>query len=400
MGTSTPSPTQTPMEPSAGDNPPSPDPLPPQHGGNKKKLILAIIAGVVLIGAGIGAFALMQNKDQAAAKIKVGVLLPLSGGTSGTGYGGLKGIELAKKQLGADNIEIVKADSGCEAEQAAKAMQELIAKKVVAIIGDLCSGSSLAVLPQANQHKIPMISPSASSPDLSIANDYFFRVVPPDEFQGKFTAETMIGKGIKTASILYTDGPYGQALSKVFKENFEKLDGQVVSSESLALDEVNVQTHVDTIKAANPEGVYLILDTAPTAVGVIKLLSAGGVTASIYGADALYDENIITEAGEAAEGFLVTSFDGGTKSFRQSLAASSSDGQSYGAAGAYDALHAIFLATQKGATTGEQIKQQLEKTNFKGVTTTIKFNDKGEITENYTYDLVVAKDGAFVPLAE
>ena len=64
-----------------------------------------------------------------------------------------------------------------------------------------------------------------------------------------------------------------------------------------------------------------------------------------------------------------------------------------GEAGAYDALHAIYLALQKGATTGEEIKNILPSIEFDGVSTHVKFDENGEITSNYSYDLLQVKNG-------
>lgn len=201
--------------------------MPPSN-NKKKTTIIAVVVALLLIAAAIAVYMFVPKPEPqpTAASIKVGVMLPFSGGASGSGFGELKGIELAKKELGATNIELIQADSKCDGEAALPAIKELIAKGVSAIIGEACSGASLAALPEADKNKVVMVSPSASSPSLSKPDDYFFRVVPPDELQGKFTAETMYAKGIKTAALLHTDEPYGNALAAVFKENYEKIGRQ------------------------------------------------------------------------------------------------------------------------------------------------------------------------------
>ena len=65
-------------------------------------------------------------------------------------------------------------------------MKLAVKNNMSAVIGDLCSGASLAALPYANAANMPMVSPSASSPLLSIPQDYFFRTCPNDNFQAGF----------------------------------------------------------------------------------------------------------------------------------------------------------------------------------------------------------------------
>src|SRR6266496_6861406 len=198
----TPSPTpQTPPENPA----PSPNVLAaptPRRLRLRRLLRPAIGLVVLLVVASAVALYVQLNIKSAPPRVKVGVMMAFSGGSSSMGYGAMKGVQLAKKQLGADNIDIVQVDSKCDAKTAGEAVRSLIAQKVAAIIGEGCSSASVAALPAANNAKIPMISPSASSPALSIPDDYFFRVVPPDTFQGSFMAQTIYDRGLRNVGAL------------------------------------------------------------------------------------------------------------------------------------------------------------------------------------------------------
>lgn len=79
-------------------------------------------------------------------------------------------------------------DTKCAAALAVNAIKLAIQNNVSAVIGDVCSGSSSRLLPYANVANIPVITPGSTSPSLSIPNDYFFRTVPNDNFQGQFLA--------------------------------------------------------------------------------------------------------------------------------------------------------------------------------------------------------------------
>lgn len=363
---------------------------------------MAVVAvGVVaaLAAGGFGVWRYVQSRQKAATPptVKVGVLMAFTGGSSSMGYGEMKGIQLAQKQLGADNIELVQMDSQCDATVAPDAMRRLVQQQVVAVIGDGCSSASVAALPIANANKIPMVSPSASSPKLSIADDYFFRVVPPDNFQGAYLAQSVWNKGIKTVSIFYTDEPYGTAMNTVFTQKFTALGGKVLTSVGATSDVIALQSQINTIKATKPQAVVFVANSVTSGAAAIKLARQAGMNVPFFGGDGLYDSNLVSYAGTAAEGLTITTFPTGTSAFKQSLLSAYGGESLYAAAEAYDAFQAIDIAVKNGATTGEAIKNYLPKESFDGVTSHIKFDQNGEISDpNYKYALLTVKNGQFV----
>ena len=366
------------------------------------RVIALVIVLVLIIGA--GAFVLQSRKNdtkktetKAAAHVKIGVLLATSGGSSSMGYGALKGIQLAKKQLNADNIELVQADGMCDPKTAPTAMQYLLDQHVVAIIGENCSSASKAVLDLANKNKVPMISPSASSPTLSIEGDYFFRTVPSDIGQGTFLAQSMYKQGLRNIAVFYTNEPYGSAINDVLKTQFESLGGKIAVAVHAESSVIDVKTQVDAIKAAKPDGIAIVTNSTVSSTAVMKLAREQGMTVPLFGGDNLYDNTIITNNGAAAEGLRVVSFPTGTKAFKQDLLNEYHvTEQLYSAPESYDAFKTIYLAVQKGATTGEQFHSIIPTIDFDGASSHIKFDKYGEIPyQTYKYDLLEVKDGAF-----
>jgi branched-chain amino acid transport system substrate-binding protein len=374
-------------------------PLPTAPKKSTRGLLVAGIALIVLILAGAGYFGYQYLQSQAtppAPPVKIGVLMDFTGSASSMGYGTTKGIQLAKKQLGADNIELVQMDSQCDKEVSPGAMQRLVDKQVVAVIGDGCSSASVAALEIANKNKVLMISPSASSPKLTIPDDYFFRVVPPDTFQGAFLAKTVFDKGHKTAAVFYTNEAYGQAMNSVFKEKFEALGGKVVASVFAESDVIDLRTQINTIKAAKPQAVVFVPNSIFSGAAAIKLARESGVTVPFYGGDGLYDRTLINNAKVASEGLIITSFPTGTKAFKQLLLAEYQGEELYAASQAYDAFEVLYRAINAGARTGEELKAKLPSISFDGVSGPIKFDKNGEISDPaYEYDLLQVKDGSF-----
>jgi branched-chain amino acid transport system substrate-binding protein len=408
----TPAPGGWPPSTPSDDNPadqPSPAGTGATPPNSKKKLVAGVvIALAILLGAGIFAsYALTQSatksdKSAANSKVKVAVMMAFSGGSSSMGYGAIKGVNLAKKQLDADSLEIIQEDSKCDAKAAKASIKRLIEQKVQVIIGEGCSSATVAALPEANNAKILMISPSASSPTLTIPNDYFFRVIPPDTFQGSFMAQAIYDKGIRNVAVFYTNEPYGTGMNTVFREKFEALGGKVVATANAEPDVIDLKTQINELKAAKPQALFVAPNSVVTATAVLKVAKENGLNVPFFGADIMYDNTIITNAGAASEGLTISSFPTGTKAFKQSLVNEyQKTEQLYAAPQAYDIIDALQRAVKKGATTGEQIKNVLPDITFNGVSGNIKFDANGEISDkNYKYDLFEVKEGAFTLVSQ
>ena len=362
--------------------------------------VVVILFIVVVLAVGVAVLQIYRRvvTPPPSGTVKIGVLAAFTGGSSSMGYGIMKGVQLAKKQLGASSVEIIQADSQCDPNVAREAMKRLIEQRVVAVIGDGCSSASVAVLPQANNNKVVMISPSASSTVLSIQNDYFFRVIPSDNFQASFIAEAMRARGIKKAAVFYTNEPYGANMNVAFQEKFQSLGGQVVATAYSEPDDIALTAQMKLIKDAKPEGIFIAPNSAVSATGATQVARQEGITQPLFGADIFYDQTIITNAPIASEGLTLTSFPTGTATFRQQLVAEyGMVEQLYGAPQAYDAFEALHRAVQAGARSGEVIKEKLASMKFEGASAHIEFDQNGEVPgSGYEYDVLQIKNGTFV----
>jgi branched-chain amino acid transport system substrate-binding protein len=376
----------------------------PERKGRKRLAFVLIgILVVLAVLAGIRAYTrYKENVQTQKPTVKIGVLMAFTGGSSNMGYGTMKGIQLAKKQLGADNIELIQADSQCNPKTAKSAMQGLIDKGVAAVIGDGCSSASVAALTLANSNKIPMISPSASSATLSIPNDYFFRVVPSDNYQAAYIAQAIRKKGLTKVAVFYTNEPYGSAMSKSFQEQFQVLGGTVVATAYAEPDDINLVAEMQKLKKAAPQAVFIAPNSLVTGTAAVQVARDQGITVPLFGGDILYDKTLIANAPAASNGLTMTTFPTGTGTFKQSLLNEYKvSEQLYAAPQAYDALGAIYRTIEKGASTGEEIHTMLPTISFKGMSASISFDQNGEEPgANYKYDLLQVEGSAFTALGQ
>ena len=73
--------------------------------------------------------------------------------------------------------------------------------KVKVILGGICSGETLAAAPITEAAKVILLSPSATSPDITNAGDYVFRTIPSDANAGRISAQTAIKNGLKLSIV-------------------------------------------------------------------------------------------------------------------------------------------------------------------------------------------------------
>ena len=118
-------------------------------------------------------------------------------------------------------------NSGCSrsvalegaAKQGTPCMQGVTRTPVVATVGATCSGASMSAQDLLKIYKIPMVSYSATSPDLSDKTlyPYFLRTVPSDVGQGKGIVDLAKNFGVKRMGLLASDGAYGLGLANQFR---------------------------------------------------------------------------------------------------------------------------------------------------------------------------------------
>jgi branched-chain amino acid transport system substrate-binding protein len=218
-----------------------------------KKLLLATAATALLGSAA------------AAEEIKLGIFIGFTGPIESLTGHMAAGAELAMKEasdsgklLGGTTVVGVRADSTCAIDTAAgtAAAERLItAEGIKGMIGGDCSGITGAVLQNvARPNGMVMISPSATSPALTTAEDdgLFFRTAPSDAREGEIMADILMEKGVKSIALTYTNNDYGKGLSEAISAAFIAKGGTV------------------TINAAHEDG------KADYAAEVAALASAGG----------------------------------------------------------------------------------------------------------------------------
>ncbi|MCD6099653.1 MAG: ABC transporter substrate-binding protein, partial [Candidatus Marinimicrobia bacterium] len=212
-----------------------------------KKIWIGIGIAVVVILVAV--FFGTQTK-KGPEVIKIGAILPLTGGAGKYGEDAKLGIELAVEENNAKGgikgklIKVIFEDDQSNPQQTVSAFRKLITVHgVPVIIGAMTSSSALAVAPIAEQNRVVLISPSASAPVLSDAGDFVFRNELSDAYGGVVQAELTWKKlRIKKVAIIYINNDYGVGVKDAFEKTFKKLGGEIVDSESFEPDAQDFRT--------------------------------------------------------------------------------------------------------------------------------------------------------------
>lgn len=247
----------------------------------------------------------------AADPIVLGAYLSMTGNVAAYGGMGWDGITIAKKMepevLGRP-VEVKLVDTKSDKVESANAVSRLIEKeKVVAIIGEMISGNTLAGADHAERRKVPMVSPTATNPLVTQGRKYIFRVCFIDTEQGDVGAKLATEKfKAKTAALIYDiQQDYSVGLATFFKREFTKAGGKIVSETRFKSGDRDFTPQLSSIQALNPDIIYAPIYYTETAL-LAKQAREMGLKAPILAGDGVQAPELIELGGPAVEGIYFT----------------------------------------------------------------------------------------------
>jgi len=172
--------------------------------------------------------------------IVVGVLLPLTGNDSDEGMRALNGLQLAKQEINESGgvlgkkLDLIIFNDRGDAEYILRQYEALKKHNVAAIIGSSYSDVTLPFAEAAEKDGIPVISPTASDPNITIDRKYIFRANFIDDYQAEvmaFFANNYLQA--KTAVVLFNKNSASfKNTSSVFTEKFKEYGGIIFGVEA------------------------------------------------------------------------------------------------------------------------------------------------------------------------
>ncbi len=328
-----------------------------------KKLLMASAATMAMTGG----FAQAAGHS---SEVKIGIILgftgPLETITPHMGDAAEMAIaEVNDSGLLLDGTVVtpVRGDSTCIDAGAATATAErlITAEGVTAIMGADCSGVTGAILSNvAMPNGVVMISPSATSPGLSTAEDngLFFRTAPSDARQGVVMTEVLMDRDITEVALTYTNNDYGKGLADSFQAAFEAAGGTVTISAAHEDGKADYSAEVGALASAGGEVLVVAGYVDQGGLGVIRSALDTGAYDTFVLPDGMYGDSLIENLGADLEGSFgqVPGTDSpGAATFAELGAAAGFDPTSSFTAESYDAAALIMLAMQAAGSTDASV---------------------------------------------
>ncbi|GHO54040.1 protein kinase domain-containing protein [Ktedonobacter robiniae] len=253
-----------------------------QHVMNSGSPYVTLVIGATLTG---------QNKDVVQA-----------------GRDALQGAYVAQKEFNANNgaklngtlVRVLIANAGSSSTNVAQAARQIVQfsqtdKSLVGVMGWPYSGYAQNAIGVLSAAKIPMLSSTASSDDLTGASPYFFRVAPPDSVQGQVGAQYALNKLQAKNVAVFEDqsDAYSRSLADAFTQAYQKLNGNVMGPYQYTKgDQASVTSQLQNLanESTVPDVIYFSGYSGDVAL-LMNQVAANSKFANtkILGGDALYN---------------------------------------------------------------------------------------------------------------
>jgi branched-chain amino acid transport system substrate-binding protein len=265
--------------------------------------------------------------------------------------------------------------------------------EVAAVIGHLSSGTSLAGarVYGAGRRPVVMISPSASSPDLSGVNPFVFRICPTDLSHGaqlaRYARQTL---GARRAGIIYIDDDYGRGLRLSFATEFRRLGGTVVEEDPSLPTTASLEPYLARMRQVGGADVLMLATERGGAELALRDQARLGLRWPTIGGDALTGIEA-AGGGALAEGVRVSSAylpdrPGERNAVFVAAYARAYEGQrpDHRGAGAYDIVQLLARVFTAAGTDRRAVRDYLARVGagvpaYDGVTGMIAFDARGDV---------------------
>lgn len=372
---------------------------------------LCAVAAAVLMCAGIAETAAAQSVHDDT--FRIGWISPMTGPASK--YGADSAAVLAMRDVNArggvmgKKLELIMEDGKCSGPDAAFAARKLVeVDRVEFILGGHCSTETLAIAPIVEQAKVVTLAAVSSSPAISSAGDYVFRLsasgtVPVDQL-AHFMREK---RGYTRIAAVYEFTPYVIPAAEYLEKHFLELGGSHVEMHAFNPGESDFRSTLAKIRASKAEAVYVAVQAQDTAAVVLAQIRQMNLKAALFGNEVA--GNALTahpELKDKSEGlvFSEAAFDPDTENTRAFIhsfnAMFDTDNLPYGVwtAESYDGVLLLADLINRCGPDKDAVKRCLYNVrNYEGVSGSISIDANGDGIRPYVIKEV--KEGKIVQLS-
>ncbi len=281
----------------------------------RKTVICLVILTVLLFALGG-----CRSQEQSKGVAVVYVAVPLSGFQANGGQTVLGGVRLAAEQINRAGgllgyeLEVRPLDDESDSDVAVNNIEAVSAaidagERVIAVIGHLNSGQTLAAMQYYQDMPLVVITPTASEQSLTeLGYDNFFRVNANDAVQAAVDAAFLVEDlGAQRVAVVHNDTEYGRGLAAALIRELEARGGAAAIQIEVAEGQSLYQQEVQRIQEAAPDAIFYAGYEIETPYLRAALVEAG-VDAPMLASDGAFLAATIDEAAGTAEGMYVSAF--------------------------------------------------------------------------------------------
>jgi branched-chain amino acid transport system substrate-binding protein len=301
----------------------------------------------------------------------------------------------------------IRDDSASESAALRIAQDFLEDHRVVGIVGHLNSATSrvAAQFYLTASDPPPMMSPSASSPDLTGLSPYFFRVCPSDLSFGqqlaRYAYEVLVAR---RAGVIYLNDDYGRGVRRTFVAEFTRLGGTVVQEDPYLARVGSSEPYLTRMRVTGGVDALVLATDRASAETVLRDRRQLGLSWLTMGGDGLSG---IEDLGSLSEGTRMTTAYLPDRPGERNAAFVAAYGRAFPGqypdhrgAGAYDIVYLVARAIESVGTKRRDIRDYLARVGgaepaFEGVTGRIAFDRNGDVPSK-TVVIGVVRSGRVV----
>lgn len=368
-----------------------------------KKLALLFVASLLTFSC---------TKKTEENEILIGSYASVTGATASFGAYQLNGIMMAVEEINAKGgingkkIKLINYDNKSDNDETLAVVNRLVTQdKVVALLGEATSGRSKIGAQIAQQNKIPMLSTSATNPDVTKVGNYIFRACFIDPFQGMVMAKFMTEHlKLKKAAIMRDiKSDYSVGLADNFAEKLKGMGGEIVADVSYQEGDIDFKSQLTSLKGKNPDVIFIPGYYNEVAL-IAKQVKELGLKQVLLGGDGWASPKLYELAKGAINGnyfsnhYSTESKDPKTVTFIKDYKEKYKEVPDAMAALAYDATYMMAEAIKNSKElTSENIRNELAKIkNFHGATGETMMNENRDAVKSATVVQVQGEDFKYV----
>jgi branched-chain amino acid transport system substrate-binding protein len=345
----------------------------------------ALLSALVIVGTA-------SLSDARAEPLRIPVLVPITGFLSLEGTSQKNGAELALRGSGVDfDVD----DTATSPEIAINAFERALTSgrnrdDVVAVVAPMLGTQMLALIPLADEFKVPMVTVSGTARITELGSPNVFRFFPGDVVvkaaQARYAIEDL---GAKRPAVIFQTTAYGQSGRAELDRNLTALGYPPVIAEALDVSVKDMLPVLSKVRESGADVLLLHLHSGPTAL-VVRQARAMALDIPIIAGSAMHQPETAALlepselAGVCAESGAspISESDPSTRAFADAYRAAFDREPDAFALGQYDGVNMLLAAIRAGAKTAADIRTYLATQRYQGLAMTYLSDGKGNMAHS------------------